>query len=158
MPHIRTKSVLEGPGRDEFPTVRRVYQWVSEGRTCCRRECLRRVWESFRDDLQQFSEDVATCSRDVKEAAMLMNLREHLYPDQSCRIRGQRQRVRVAYSIAPFGRLCRQAYVVLWDIGGRPYGRFWHTCTVMPTVFAPERMVSLEPPPIMRFQMNCNSK
>lgn len=117
MPPIRTTPVLEGLGRDEFPTVRRVSQWVSEGRSCCRRDCLRRVWESFRDDLQQFSEDVATCSRDVKETAILMNLREHLYPDESRRIRGQRQRVRVAYSIAPFGRMCRQAYVVLWDIG-----------------------------------------
>jgi hypothetical protein len=75
------------------------------------------VWESFRDDLQQFSEDVATCSREVKEAAMLMNLREHLYPDQSRRISEQRQRIRVAYSIAPFGRMCRQAYVALWNIG-----------------------------------------
>ncbi len=96
MPPIRTNAVLESLGGDEFPTVRQVSQWVSEGRTCCRRECLRRVWESFRDDLQPLSEDVATCSREVKEAAILMNLREHLYPDQSRRIRGQRQRVRVA--------------------------------------------------------------
>ena len=101
----------------ESPTVRRVWQFVSEGRTCCQRDCLRHVWEAFRDDLQQFGEDVATCSGEVKEAAVLMNLREHLYPVPSRRIRDHRQRTRVAYSIAPFGRMCRQAYVILWDIG-----------------------------------------
>jgi hypothetical protein len=75
------------------------------------------VWESFRADLQQFGDDVATCSREVKETAILMNLREHVYPIPSRRIREQRQRIRVAYSIAPFGRMCRQAYVIVWDIG-----------------------------------------
>ena len=28
-----------------------------------------------------------------------------------------RQRLRVAYAIPPFGRMCRQAYILLWDIG-----------------------------------------
>lgn len=112
-----SQGPMAPPDRHESPTVRRVRQFVGEGRTCCHRDCLRHVWVSFRDDLQRFGDDVATCSREAREAAMLMNLREHVYPVPSRRIRDDRQRTRVAYSIAPFGRMCRQAYVILWDSG-----------------------------------------
>jgi hypothetical protein len=67
--------------------------------------------------VQQFGEDVAACSHEAKEAALLMNLREHLYVGPPRRPSGERRRTRVAYSISPFGRMCRQAYVLLWDIG-----------------------------------------
>jgi len=67
--------------------------------------------------VQQFGDDVAACSREAREAALLMNLREHLYVGPPRRAQGERQRIRVAYSIPPFGRMCRHAYVLLWDIG-----------------------------------------
>lgn len=62
----------------DSPTMSRVWAFVNQGVPCCRRDCLRRVWESYRDDLQQFEDTVAACSREAKEAALLMNLREHL--------------------------------------------------------------------------------
>jgi hypothetical protein len=95
----------------------RVWAFISQGVPCCRRDCLRRVWESFQDDLQQFGDAVAACSPEAKEAALLMNLREHLTWGPPRRAKGERQRIHVAYTLAPFGRLCRQAYLVLWDIG-----------------------------------------
>jgi hypothetical protein len=57
------------------------------------------------------------CSPEAKEAALLMNLREHLVMAPSRRGGSQRQRPYVAYTIAPFGRLCRHAYLLLWGIG-----------------------------------------
>ncbi len=67
------------PSPPESPTVKRVRQFVAQGKSCCQRDCLRRFWESSHDDVQQFGEDVAACSHEAKEAALLMNLREHLY-------------------------------------------------------------------------------
>lgn len=101
----------------ESPTERRVRQFVTAGQRCCHRACLRRVWESSRDALHRFGHDVAACSHDVKEAVLLMNLRDHLYDGPSRRTGRPRQRTRVAYTIPPFGRLCRRAYLELWDIG-----------------------------------------
>ena len=120
MPHVFEKSACSSlspiqPTDDCSPTVRRVRQFVDDGKSCCRRDCLRRFWVSLRDDVHQFGEDVAACSREAKEAALLMNLREHLSTGPSPRIEGQRQRIHVTYSIAPFGCMCRQAYVLLWD-------------------------------------------
>ena len=105
------------PHAVEPATVRRVRQFVSEGKSCCRRKCLRRVQAEFLDELWQFGEDVARCSRQEKEAALLMNLRDHLYPASSARPGEGQHRIRVAYSIPPFGRMCRQAYGLLWAIG-----------------------------------------
>jgi hypothetical protein len=102
---------------DVPPTVMRVREFVCQGRSCCQRDCLRRLWESSQDDLQAFGEAVVACSPEAKEAAILMNLREHLALTPPRRGKNQRQRTSVMYTIAPFGRLCRQAYVVLWDIG-----------------------------------------
>lgn len=110
-------ETLPAPPALEAPTVRRVRQFVAQGESCCQRDCLRRFWESFQDAVQQFGEDVAACSHDAKEAALLMNLREHLYVGPPRRSSGERRRPCVAYSIAPFGRMCRHAYVLLWDIG-----------------------------------------
>jgi len=46
-----------------------------------------------------------------------MNLREHFYdPKFVCR-GNERERQRVAYSVAPFGLMCRTAYLLIWDIG-----------------------------------------
>jgi len=101
----------------EPPTVSRVRQFISEGKRCCHRDCVRRFWESLRDDVHEFGHTVASCSHEVKEAALLMNLRDHLYDGPSCRTGRPRQRTRVAYSIPPFGRMCRCAYLVLWNIG-----------------------------------------
>jgi hypothetical protein len=107
-----TQSV---PG--ESPTVWRVCQFAQTGKPCCHRDGLGRFGTTFRSDVRQFGADVARCSHEAKEAALLMNLREHLYAGPSRRSGRPRQRIRVAYSIAPFGRMCRQAYLVLWDIG-----------------------------------------
>jgi hypothetical protein len=101
----------------DSPTIRRIRQFVTQETPCCQRDCLRRFWEGARDDVQQFGEDVAACSHEAKEAALLMNLREHLSVSSPRRAQGERQRIRVAYSIPPFGRMCRYAYVLLWDIG-----------------------------------------
>lgn len=99
------------------PTIRHIREFISQGRLCCRRDCLRRLWESSQEELHQFGEAVASCSREAKEAALLMNLREHLSTGPSRRAGAHRQRPHVAYAIPPFGRVCRQAYVLLWDIG-----------------------------------------
>ncbi len=80
----------------ESPTVRRIRQFVSEGKQCCHRACLGRFWESFRDDVQRFGEDVASCSHEAKEAALLMNLRAQRYTGPSRRTGSPRQRTRVA--------------------------------------------------------------
>jgi hypothetical protein len=59
------------------------------------------------------------CSPEAKEAALLMNLREHIYdPKLVCR-GSERKRRRVAYSVFPFGPMCRSAYLLLWNIGIR---------------------------------------
>jgi hypothetical protein len=101
----------------ESPTVRRVRRFVHEGRQCCHRGCLERFWTASRDAVHQFGADVARCSHEAKEAALFMNLRDHLYAGPSRHSGSPRQRTRVAYSIPPFGRMCRQAYMALWDIG-----------------------------------------
>jgi hypothetical protein len=75
------------------------------------------LWDSSQEEVLRFLDDVTTCSHEAKEAALLMNLREHLYPSATTRTGAPRQRLRVAYAIPPFGRVCRQAYIVLWDIG-----------------------------------------
>ncbi len=101
----------------DSPTIWRIRQFVAQGAPCCQRDCLRRFWEGARAAVQQFGEDVATCSHEAKEAALLMNLREHLYVGPPRRAQVERQRIRVAYSIPPCGPMCRHAYVLLWDIG-----------------------------------------
>jgi len=101
----------------ESSAVRRIRQWVDGQKPCCRQDCLRRFWDSSHEEVLRFLEDVTTCSHDAKEAALLMNLREHLYAGATIRTGEPRQRLRVAYAIPPFGRMCRQAYILLWDIG-----------------------------------------
>jgi hypothetical protein len=46
-----------------------------------------------------------------------MNLREHICNPESVCIGTERKRQRVAYSVFPFGLMCRSAYLLLWDIG-----------------------------------------
>jgi hypothetical protein len=99
------------------PIMTRIQAFLNQDVPCCQRNCLGRIWEASQDELQQFGDMVAACSHEAKEAALLMNLREHLSSRRPRRTEGRRQRTHVAYTIAPFGRLCRQAYVVLWDIG-----------------------------------------
>ena len=74
------------------PTVTRIRAFVSQGRSCCQRDCLRRLWKSSQDELHVFGEAVAACSPEAKEAAILMNLREHLAMVPSRRGGDQRQR------------------------------------------------------------------
>jgi hypothetical protein len=59
---VGSKGLYPPAAPHESPTVRQVCQFVSEGKQCCRRDYLRHVWKSFRDDIQQFGDAVATCS------------------------------------------------------------------------------------------------
>ncbi len=95
----------------------RILEFRTSGNRCCSKKCIDRFYKAHQRDLSQFGEDLDSCSHDVKEAALLMNLREHLYnPVSVCR-GGARRRQRVAYSVFPFGRMCRCAYLLLWNIG-----------------------------------------
>ncbi len=83
MSHVVKKPVCPPPHvvhshSPEPAMVRRVRQFVTDNNSCCRRACLRRFQDEFPDELWQFGEDIATCSRKVKETALLMNLRDHL--------------------------------------------------------------------------------
>ncbi len=57
------------------------------------------------------------CPKSNKEAALLMNLREHFYDPKSVCRGSERKRQRIAYSVVPFGQMCRSAYILLCDIG-----------------------------------------
>ena len=95
----------------------RITEFIKSGNHCCSKDCIRHFYELQSEELYRFGEDLGQCSQDAKEAALLMNLREHLYNPKSVCRGNERKRQRVAYSVAPFGLMCRNAYLLLWDIG-----------------------------------------
>lgn len=102
----------------DFPSnIIRIHKFVESGGHCCSKDCIRHFCESRHKELCQFGEIVDECSHEAKEAALLMNLREHLCNPESVRRGGKRKRQRVAYSVYPFGPMCRGAYLLLWNIG-----------------------------------------
>jgi hypothetical protein len=100
-----------------FKNTTRISKFIKSGKNCCSKNCIRNFYELQEDELFRFEEDLAQCSQDAKEAALLMNLREHLYNPQFVCRGNKRKRQRIAYSVAPFGSMCRTAYLLLWDIG-----------------------------------------
>ncbi len=94
-----------------------ITEFIKSGNHCCSKDCIRNFYKLQPEELYQFGEDLAQCSTDAKEAALLMNLREHLYNSKSVCRGSERKRQRVAYSVAPFGLMCRNAYLLLWNIG-----------------------------------------
>ena len=101
-----------------FPSnMIRIHEFTESGSHCCSRDCIRRFCEFQREEVYQFGEILDGCSHEAKEAALLMNLREHLCnPESVCR-GGKRKRQRIAYSVFPFGMMCRRAYLLIWNIG-----------------------------------------
>ncbi len=95
----------------------RIGEFIKSGAHCCSKDCIRHFYELQEEELFWFGENLAQCSQEAKEAALLMNLREHLYNPKSVCRGNERKRQRVAYSVAPFGLMCRSAYLLLWDIG-----------------------------------------
>lgn len=95
----------------------RIHKFLTSGKQCCSKDCIRQFYEFQQKELYQFGEDLGECSHEAKEVALLMNLREHLYDPKSVCRGGERKRQRVAYSVSPFGLMCRSAYLLLWDIG-----------------------------------------
>ena len=94
-----------------------ITEFIESGNHCCSKNCLRNFYELQPEELYWFGENLSQCSQEAKEAALLMNLREHLYnPKTVCR-GNERKRQRVAYSVMPFGLMCQSAYLLLWDIG-----------------------------------------
>lgn len=95
----------------------RITEFIESGNHCCSKNCIRNFYELQPEELYWFGENLSQCSQEAKEAALLMNLREHLYnPKTVCR-GSERKRQRVAYSVMPFGLMCQSAYLLLWDIG-----------------------------------------
>ncbi len=94
-----------------------ITEFIKSGNHCCSKDCIRNFYELQSEELYWFEESLAQCSKEAKEAALLMNLREHLYNPMSVCRGGKRKRQRVAYSVAPFGLMCQRAYLLLWDIG-----------------------------------------
>ena len=60
-------------------TITRISSFIKSGKDCCSKNCIRNFYELNKEDLWRFEEDLVQCSQDIKEAALLMNLREHLY-------------------------------------------------------------------------------
>ncbi len=100
-----------------FNHTTRISKFIKSDKHCCSKDCIRNFYKLQEEDLYRFGEDLSQCSQDVKEAALLMNLREHIYEPQSVCRGSERKRQRIAYSVAPFGLMCRSAYILLWDIG-----------------------------------------
>ncbi len=101
----------------DFNHTIRISNFMKSDKHCCSKDCFRNFYELQEEALYRFGEDLKQCSQDVKEAALLMNLREHFYDPQSVSRGSGRKRQRIAYSVAPFGSMCRSAYILLWDIG-----------------------------------------
>ncbi len=94
-----------------------ISDYLKSGKQCCSKHCIRHFYEFQQEELFRFVEDLSQCSQEAKEAALLMNLREHLYnPKLVCR-GNERKRQRIAYSVLPFGLMCQNAYLLLWNIG-----------------------------------------
>jgi len=91
--------------------------FLKSGNQCCSRNCIRNFSEFQHEEFYRFVEDLGQCSQEAKEAAMLMNLREHLYNPKSVCRGNERKRQRIAYSVVPFGLMCKSAYLLLWGIG-----------------------------------------
>jgi hypothetical protein len=94
-----------------------ISDYLKSGKQCCSKHCMRHFYEFQQEELFRFAEDLSQCSQEAKEAALLMNLREHLYnPKLVCR-GNERKRQRIAYSVLPFGLMCQKAYLLFWNIG-----------------------------------------
>ena len=100
-----------------FNQTIRISKFIKSGKNCCSKNCIRNFYKLQEEELYRFEKDLVQCSQDVKEAALLMNLREHLYNPQFVCRGNKRKRQRIAYSVVPFGLMCRSAYLLLWDIG-----------------------------------------
>ena len=95
----------------------RISKFIKSDKHCCSKDCIRNFYKLQEEELYSFGEDLSQCSQDAKEAALLMNLREHFYDPKSVCRGSERKRQRIAYSVVPFGQMCRSAYLLLWDIG-----------------------------------------
>lgn len=103
--------------KDAPSNIIRIDEFLESGDQCCSKNCICRFYEFQQKELYHFGEDLDGCSQEAKEVALLMNLREHFCnPKTVCR-GGERIRQRVAYSVFPFGPMCRSAYLLLWNIG-----------------------------------------
>ena len=83
----------------------RISKFIKSDNHCCSKDCIRNFYKLQEEELYRFGEDLSQCSQDVKEAALLMNLREHFYDPQSVCRGSERKRQRIAYSVVPFGFL-----------------------------------------------------
>jgi len=69
--------------------------------------------------LIRFAQSLDSSTKNEAEAALLMNMLEH-EGEADVTARGKsRIRQRVMYSVKPFGKMCRDAYLNLWGIGER---------------------------------------
>ena len=69
-----------------FNQTIRISKFIKSGKNCCSKNCIRNFYKLQEEELYRFEKDLVQCSQDVKEAALLMNLREHLYnPQFVCR-------------------------------------------------------------------------
>jgi len=146
-PEVKTK-IDKYKKENDFPSdMIRIRGFVESGRHCCSKDCIRHFHEFQQKELCQFGEIPDECSHEAKEAALLMNLREHLCNPESVRRGGERRRQRVAYSVSPFGLMCRSAYLLLWNIGVTALGNCItymtsQNCTFRPRVHGHSGTVS----------------
>jgi len=92
-----------------------IQNFLSSGQQCCSENCLETFYKNYREDIFHFGQNLDTSPREVRDAALLMNMREHFHYSQQ--VRGfDRKRYRMDYHLAPFGVMCRRAYAMLWNI------------------------------------------
>ena len=92
-----------------------IQKFLSFGQQCCSENCLDTFYQNYREDIFHFGQNLDTSPGEVRDAALLMNMREHFHYSQQVR-GGKRKRYRMDYHIAPFGPMCRKAYAMLWNI------------------------------------------
>ena len=92
-----------------------IQKFLSSGHQCCSENCLNTFYKNYREDIFHFGQNLDISPREVRDTALLMNMREHFHYSQQVR-GGERKRYRMDYHIAPFGLMCRRAYAMLWNI------------------------------------------
>lgn len=102
--------------------IESIREFLATPDRCCSKNCVSHFYETQYEALYQFGKDLEKCSQEAQEVALLTNLREHLHNPKSVLRGGERRRQRVAYSVFPFGPMCRQAYLLIWDIGVSKFG------------------------------------
>lgn len=114
---MKSETMIKSGDKRLSANMIRIHEFLESGSCCCSKDCMRRIFEFQLEELHQFGKILDECSHEVKEAALLMNLREHLCNPGSVCKGDRRKRQRISYCVFPFGLMCRKAYLLIWNIG-----------------------------------------